>query len=164
MYEDEEYGFCPECGALMKNGVCISCGYDRNKKATDTENTPSDPDKESDGFLSGETPNTGTETEDTPDMSSWEGQNTPDEQPSPDAQNTSDAVPKPAYGTPDTASGAQSAYAVVFPIFIGVLYPPKQKKPSFKQYTGLYYDIYQKADVRYSGTPGFMYPYRKYSS
>lgn len=32
MYEDEEYGFCPECGALMKNGVCISCGYDRNKK------------------------------------------------------------------------------------------------------------------------------------
>ena len=34
MYEDEEYGFCPECGALMKNGVCISCGYDRNKKAT----------------------------------------------------------------------------------------------------------------------------------
>ena len=110
MYEDEEYGFCPECGALMKNGVCISCGYDRNKKATDTENTPSDPDKESDGFLSGETPNTGTETEDTPDMSSWEGQNTPDEQPSPDAQNTSDAVPNPAYGTPDTASAAQSAY------------------------------------------------------
>lgn len=110
MYEDEEYGFCPECGALMKNGVCISCGYDRNKKATDTENTPSDPDKESDGFLSGETPNTGTETEDTPDMSSWEGQNTPDEQPSPDAQNTSDAVPNPAYGTPDTASDAQSAY------------------------------------------------------
>ncbi|WP_455617825.1 hypothetical protein [Eisenbergiella sp.] len=32
MYEDEEYGFCPECGALMKNGVCISCGYDRNKR------------------------------------------------------------------------------------------------------------------------------------
>lgn len=36
MYEDEEYGFCPECGALMKNGVCISCGYDRNKKETDS--------------------------------------------------------------------------------------------------------------------------------
>ena len=37
MYEDEEYGFCPECGALMKNGVCISCGYDRNKKDAKAE-------------------------------------------------------------------------------------------------------------------------------
>ena len=115
MYEDEEYGFCPECGALMKNGVCISCGYDRNKKATDTENTPSDPDKESDGFLSGETPNTGTETEDTPDMSSWEGQNTPDEQPSPDAQNApygSQNAPyggqNAPYGSPNASYGAQN--------------------------------------------------------
>ena len=32
MYEDEEYGFCPECGGLMKNGTCFNCGYDRNKK------------------------------------------------------------------------------------------------------------------------------------
>ena len=36
MYEDEEYGFCPECGALMKT-VCISCGYDRNKKDAKAE-------------------------------------------------------------------------------------------------------------------------------
>jgi len=26
------YDFCPRCGALMKNGICTSCGYDAAKK------------------------------------------------------------------------------------------------------------------------------------
>lgn len=27
MSENRDFGFCPRCGALMQNGVCISCGY-----------------------------------------------------------------------------------------------------------------------------------------
>ena len=27
MSENRDYGFCPRCGALMRDGVCSSCGY-----------------------------------------------------------------------------------------------------------------------------------------
>ena len=37
MYEahEEEYAFCPKCGALMKGGVCVNCGYGREEAAPD---------------------------------------------------------------------------------------------------------------------------------
>ena len=34
----QEYGFCPKCGAVTKNGVCTSCG---NKKKRVIFNKPS---------------------------------------------------------------------------------------------------------------------------
>ena len=37
MYEahEEEYAFCPKCGALMKGGVCVNFGYGREEAAPD---------------------------------------------------------------------------------------------------------------------------------
>ena len=37
MYEahEEDYAFCPKCGALIKGGVCVNCGYGREEAAPD---------------------------------------------------------------------------------------------------------------------------------
>lgn len=32
MSQRENYDFCPKCGALMRNGVCTSCGYDAGQE------------------------------------------------------------------------------------------------------------------------------------
>lgn len=37
MYEEEEYGFCPQCGALMRQGKCVSCGYGRETDGGNTD-------------------------------------------------------------------------------------------------------------------------------
>ena len=37
MSQSQDYGFCPNCGAVSRNGVCTSCGYKkRNGKFNKT--------------------------------------------------------------------------------------------------------------------------------
>ena len=38
MSQSQDYGFCPNCGAVSRNGVCTSCGY---KKRNGMFNKPS---------------------------------------------------------------------------------------------------------------------------
>lgn len=38
MSENRDFGFCPRCGALMQNGVCISCGYGASRQPQSSNN------------------------------------------------------------------------------------------------------------------------------
>ncbi len=38
MSENRDFGFCPRCGALMQNGVCISCGYGGGRQPRFSDN------------------------------------------------------------------------------------------------------------------------------
>ena len=45
MSQSQDYGFCPNCGAVSKNGVCTSCGYKKkgvfNKPSSDMSTSAS---------------------------------------------------------------------------------------------------------------------------